>query len=145
MVQKPSPKYINPETTRTDNKLSDIIQAKIEQATKTLKKELSEELNRDLLANKRKNMATDRTKNQETAISNGQGDDLSPRVQELRRRQRVVIGMGGETRGGDGGIHFPQNLVKLTIFCSFQPLFGKFWSSSPPELTRNLRAWVPGS
>ena len=46
--------FINPETPRTANKLPDISQAKIEQATKTLKKELSEELNRDLNANKNK-------------------------------------------------------------------------------------------
>ncbi len=101
--------FINPETPRTANKLPDISQAKIEQATKTLKKELSEELNRDLNANK--NKAPERAIKPKTTTANRPDDSLSPRVQELRRRQRVVIGMSDDLTKNEHMLHDMQETL----------------------------------
>jgi len=124
--QKSTTKYISPQTPEAD-KLSDISQAKIELATKTLKKELSEELNRDIIASNRKNMANDRAKNQESAITNSPNDDLSPRVQELRRRQRVVIGMGDELTRNEHALHKMQETLSS---------MSKFFAASEIDLVQ---------
>ncbi len=124
--QKSTTKYINPKTLEAD-KLSDISQAKIELATKTLKKELSEELNRDIIASNRKNMANDRANNQETAFTNSSNDDLSPRVQELRRRQRVVIGMGDELTKNEHALHKMQETLSS---------MSKFFAASEIDLVQ---------
>ena len=124
--QKSTMKYINPEILETD-KLSDVSQAKIELATKTLKKELSEELNRDIIACTHENIAADRAKNQESAIINSQDNDLSPRVQELRRRQGVVIGMGDELTKNEHALHKMQETLSS---------MSKFFAASEIDLVQ---------
>ena len=125
--QKTAAKYTSPETSGTGNKQSDISQARIDQATKTLNKELSEELNRDLLASRSKNRAPDQAKKKKSVLENSLNDDLSPRVQELRRRQKVVIGMGDELIKSEQTLHIMQETLNS---------MSKFFAASEFDLVR---------